>query len=84
VVTCLGRGAYDLHIHQLIPLPAIIFFFIKIQHGLPFWCHLTQVFLEKKATKRVSLIYYCHLGLVYMFAVISYLTDGNILSCLKW
>jgi len=26
----------------------------EIQNGLPFWCHLTQVLLEKKLLNRVS------------------------------
>jgi len=30
------------------PLPPIISCFSKIQNGLPFWCRLTQVVLEKR------------------------------------
>jgi len=41
------QGANDLHMFQLMPLPHVISHFIKIQNGLPFWCQLTQVFLEK-------------------------------------
>jgi len=33
---------------QLMPLPPIISCFSKIQNGLPFWCRLTQVVLEKR------------------------------------
>jgi len=33
---------------QLMPLPSIISCFIKIQNGLPFWCKLTEVVLEKR------------------------------------
>ena len=31
-----------------LPLPLIISCFSKIQNGLPFWCRLTQVVLEKR------------------------------------
>ena len=49
MVTCLGQGATDLHMVQLMPMPPIISCFIKIWNGvvLPFWCRLTQVVLEK-------------------------------------
>jgi len=46
MVVCLERGANDLHIVQLMPLPPIISC-SKIQNGLPFWCGLNQVVLEK-------------------------------------
>ena len=45
---CLKCGANDLHMVQLMPLPLIISCFGKIQNGLPFWCWLTQVVLEKR------------------------------------
>jgi len=41
------RGANDLHMVQLMPLPSRHLLFIKIQNGLPFWCQHTQVFLDK-------------------------------------
>ena len=46
---CLERGANDLHMVQLMPLPyyPIITCSSKIQNGLPLWCRLTQVVLEK-------------------------------------
>ena len=48
VVICLEQGANDLHIVQLMPLLThIISCFIKIQNGLPFWCRLTYIVLEK-------------------------------------
>jgi len=47
MVMCLERGANDLHMVQLMPLPPIISCFIKIQNRLPFWCWLTQLVLEK-------------------------------------
>jgi len=47
MVICLEQGANDLHMVLLIPLPPIISYFIKIQNGLPFWCRLTQVELER-------------------------------------
>jgi len=48
MVMCLEQGANDLHMVQLMSLPPIISCFIKIQNGLPFWCRLTQVVLEKR------------------------------------
>jgi len=45
----------DLHTVQLMPLPPIIFCFIKIQNGLPFWCWLTQVVLEKRLLNGCSM-----------------------------
>jgi len=36
MVVCLERGADDLHMVQLMPLPPIISCFIKIQIGLTF------------------------------------------------
>ena len=52
MVIYLERDANDLHMVQLMPLPPIISFFIKIQIGfslvLPFWCQLTQVVVEKR------------------------------------
>jgi len=47
MVICLECGANDLHMVQLMPLPSIISCFSKIQNGLPSWCWLTQVVLEK-------------------------------------
>jgi len=47
MVIWLERGANDLHMVQLMPLPPIISYFIKIQNDLPFWCWLTEVVLEK-------------------------------------
>jgi len=47
VVICLECDANDLHMVQLVPLPRIISCFSKIQNGLPYWCWLTQVVLEK-------------------------------------
>jgi len=48
VVICLERDASDLHTVQLMPLPPIISCSSKIHNGLPFWCWLTQVVLEKR------------------------------------
>ena len=48
MVIYLERGANDLHMVQLMPLPPIISCFIKMQNGLPFWCQLTKVMLEKR------------------------------------
>jgi len=48
MVICLERGANDLHMVPLMPLPPIISRSSKIQNGLPLWCWLTQVVLEKR------------------------------------
>jgi len=51
MVSYLERGAGDLHMAQLMPLPTpppIITCFIKIHIALPFCCWLTQVVLEKR------------------------------------
>jgi len=48
MVMCLERGANHLHMFQLMTLQPIVSCFIKIQNGLPFWCQLTQVVLEKR------------------------------------
>jgi len=45
MVICLQRGANYLHMVQLISCSS------KIQNGLPFWCRLTQVVLEKGVLK---------------------------------
>jgi len=39
MVICLELGTNDLHMHmvQLMPLPPIVYCFIKVQNGLPFW-----------------------------------------------
>jgi len=48
VVICLECDANDLHTVQLMPLPSIVSCFSKIQNGLPVWCRLTQIVLEKR------------------------------------
>jgi len=51
VLTCLSvwmeRGTIDLHMVQLMPVPPHHLCASKMQNGLPFWCRLTQVVLEK-------------------------------------
>ena len=47
MVICLERGANDLHMVQLMPLPPHHFCFSKTQNGLSFWYRPTQVVLEK-------------------------------------
>jgi len=47
MVICLERGANDLHMVQLMPLPPHHLFCSKIQNGLRLWCWLTQVVMEK-------------------------------------
>jgi len=46
VLVCLEQGANDLHMVQLMPMP-LHTYFIKIQNGLPFWCRLTWVAVER-------------------------------------
>ena len=47
MVICIERGANDLHMVQLMPLPPYHLCSSKIQNVLPFWCQLTQVVLGK-------------------------------------
>ena len=54
MVICVERGAYDLHMVQLMPLPPIISCFIKTQNGLLSWCRLIQVVLEKRSLNLYS------------------------------
>ena len=59
VVICLKRGANDLHVVQLMPLPPIMASFLallksRIVYLLPFWCRLNQVVLEKRPLNRCN------------------------------
>ena len=47
VVIFLQRGANDLHMVQLMPLPPDHLCFSKIQNGLSLWYPFTQVVLER-------------------------------------
>jgi len=47
VVICLERGADDLHMVQLMPLPPHHVCFSKIQNDLSFWYQLTWVVSDK-------------------------------------
>jgi len=47
MVICLQRHANDLHLVSWCHCQPIISCSGKIQNGLPFWCRLTQVVLEK-------------------------------------
>ena len=53
MVICLERGANDLHMVQLMPLPPHHLLLRQIQNGLSFWYRPTQVVLVKKASKRL-------------------------------
>ena len=80
MVMCLGRGANDLHMVQLMPLPPNISCSSKIENGLPFWCRFTQVVLEKRPLNGCSSsIYFC----VTVFLCMSNIyVDSNLpLSC---
>jgi len=59
MVISLECGANDLHMAQLMPLPPIISCFSKIQNGLPFWCRLTQVVLEKRPLNVCVCVHLC-------------------------
>ena len=48
IAICLKRGANDLHMVQLMPLPPQFLCFSKIQNCLSFWYRLTLVVLEKR------------------------------------
>jgi len=48
VVICLERGAVDLHMAQLMPLPLTVSCFSKSRLVLPIWYRLTHVVLEKR------------------------------------
>jgi len=54
MVISLERGANDLHVVQLMPLPPH-HLFSKIEDGLPFWCRLTQVVLDKRPLNGCSI-----------------------------
>jgi len=57
MVICLERGANDLHMVQLMPLPPHhLLLYSKIKNGLPFWCRLTQVVLEKRPLNTCSVV----------------------------
>jgi len=43
-----------LRVVQLIPLPPCHLLLSKIQNGLPFWCRLTQVVVEKRSLNRCA------------------------------
>jgi len=66
VVICLGWGANDLHMVQLMPLPPIISCCSKIQNGLPFWCRLTQVILEIGPLNGCSRSNSCYCSVVHV------------------
>jgi len=46
-----------MHMAQLMPLLLTVFCSSKIQIGLPFWYRLTRVVPERRAIKRVCVIY---------------------------
>ena len=50
MVICLERGANELHMVHLTPLPPHLCF-RKIPNGLPFCCRLTLVLLEQRPLK---------------------------------
>ena len=59
MVIYLERGAYDLSMVQLMPLPPHHLCFSKMQNGLSFWYWPTQIVLVKKAIKRECVCVLC-------------------------
>jgi len=56
---CLERGANDLHMVQLMPVPPIISCFIKIQIGLIFLVLIYQDCCGKEAVKSMVVSFVC-------------------------
>jgi len=56
VVICLQRGANDLDMVQLMPLPPDHVLLHPVKSRIPFWCRLTQVVLEKMQLNGCSVI----------------------------
>jgi len=54
MVICVERGADDLHVVQMMPLPPVISCFIELQIGLTFLVLAYPVLLEKESVERVS------------------------------
>ena len=77
MVLSLERGANDLHMVQLMPLPPVSSCFIKMQNGLPFWCWLTQVVLEKRLLNGCS----SSVVVVRTFYAGSFVLLGLLLRC---
>jgi len=78
VIICLECGANDLHMVQLMPLPPNISCFSKIQKGLPFWCWLTWVVLEKRPLN--VCMYVCRpdiKGLCVIWSISSYCQSAS-------
>jgi len=48
MVICLERGANDLHMVQLMPLPSHHLLLQKNPEWRTFWCRLTELVLEKR------------------------------------
>ena len=55
---------------QLMPLPTIISCSSKIQNGLPFWCGITQVVLEKRPLSGCSVVLVCADKAIYQYMLI--------------
>jgi len=54
MVICVERGADDLHVVQMMPLPPVISCFIELQIGLTFLVLTYPVLLEKESVERLS------------------------------
>jgi len=59
VVICLGRGASDLHMAQLMPLPLTVSCSSKSRLVLPFWYRLTRVVPDKEPLNGWWWWWYC-------------------------
>jgi len=55
MVICFEHGAIDLHVVQLMPLPPIISYFVKIQYGSAFLLPAYPGCPGKEAVKRMLL-----------------------------
>jgi len=89
MVICMERGANDLHVVQLTPLPPIISHSSKIQNVLPFWCRLTKVVMEKSPLNGFSISNCCFS--LFWFSFLSTSQEigweehlWNDLFCVKW
>jgi len=82
VVICLQREADCLYMVQLMPLPSrnLIISCRNSRLVLSFWYRLTQVVLEKKPFKRVSVVYCNHSSLFYYINTVARKTGPLIIN----
>ena len=78
---CLERGADDLHMVQLMPLPPNHLCFSKIQNSLSFWYRPTQVVLEKRLLDKIMLLIY-HSRIISCTSFVIDQDFGGTMGCL--